>query len=873
MKLKVIVQLGLIGTIASAQLAHWPTPPIQTTSESMCGWQCSPIGSDSCDGQMGCFPRYNGDDAQGICMDSPWAKEVYNFPLGCSIGDGYVDPETFPPSCVSSNSITYQGVDCNAGDGADEAQRASLCCFPGHSYKGYTCSPPVDKTHGTLAVMTNNDFTDGGAGGGIGSCIKDGIWPQKDEKVVALSTGSVGSTEGLDVVDECDSQNGCDVDHSGQRPCKVNVVDASSAVCEELGCDPSINQYITWSDKLIDPNGGGSSGNTGGGNTGGSNTGGTTGGTTGGSTGGNTGGGSGGNGGGNANPTCSGSASSVSDLAFQPTVQTSGNSFILTQSQAHGQTFTVSAVSGCGPYADGTSIPAAGLSNACGFSITVPSGCEIQVVSSYKQFSNTGNYKLSFASGDAFVGASIKGGSAPSTTPFGGTFEVDSLSVGDNGIFTVGFTSVLKDTTKVYEVAVCVGASGVTNTDCTASNVVLTPNLVSGKLYKYSSNSPLDCSKKVVLTLSAYEIAADASLSSPLTSTVSSYGCGVSNVFKVSPTFGSITVASVDGSQNANQDITFTLPTNIEVWINALSVSPGCSNADPSLCKYVTIPSSCFSQTSSSSSATVTIFAGSTGSLQPVTSINSCQGLKDLRFVDSNDSLYEFDIHWTTQNPGSSSNGNGGTGSNGGSGGSSGSGGKVLMHIHESARLMEPGMYHVEGNHVTKVQARFDLDGVPARWVMWKIIMSEGVKKWWNFPGVGGASSSAAPGSESGRDEENVGRHEFQLLMRKGEWVTVAYAEVDRKPFFKYTLAESAPGKGESHDPRPIFGKIEFVMDKLCWLNCEQGQVLVILSSLLQVWLGDVLNKEGRLEHVLAERMKKFRNPYNQTLGSGYLQL
>ncbi|ORY48859.1 hypothetical protein BCR33DRAFT_713976 [Rhizoclosmatium globosum] len=192
---------------------------------------------------------------------------------------------------------------------------------------------------------------------------------------------------------------------------------------------------------------------------------------------------------------------------------------------------------------------------------------------------------------------------------------------------------------------------------------------------------------------------------------------------------------------------------------------------------------------------------------------------------------------------------------------------EVVLHIHESARFTPPGAFQMEGYHVKKVQARFDLDGVSARWIMCE---ERDANKWWNFAGVGGSSSSGGTGAGSG--EENVGRHEFQVLM-KGEWVTVAYAEVDHKPFYKYTLAESAPGKGGSHDPRPVFGKIEFVMDKLCWLNCEQRQVLAILSSLLQVWLGDVLNKEGRLEHVLAERMKKYRNLYNQMGGTGYVHI
>ncbi|PON66567.1 RlpA-like double-psi beta-barrel domain containing protein [Parasponia andersonii] len=90
----------------------------------------------------------------------------------------------------------------------------------GQSYPKYTCSPPV--TSSTRAKLTNNDFTEGG--GGPSEC--DESYHSNDEKVVALSTGwhnggsrcgkmkritaSNGRSTAAKVVDECDSQRGCD---------------------------------------------------------------------------------------------------------------------------------------------------------------------------------------------------------------------------------------------------------------------------------------------------------------------------------------------------------------------------------------------------------------------------------------------------------------------------------------------------------------------------------------------------------------------------------------------------------------------------------------------------------------------------------------
>ncbi|KAK3404168.1 hypothetical protein EUGRSUZ_K00024 [Eucalyptus grandis] len=131
----------------------------------------------------------------------------------------------------------------------------------GNSYPKYTCSPPV--TSSTQATLTNNDFSQGGDGGGPSEC--DGSYHDNNEKIVALSTGwyAGGSRCGhmikiistktkrsvmAKVVDECDSMNGCDGEHAYQPPCKNNIVDGSNGVWNALGLDTEVGlEAITWS--------------------------------------------------------------------------------------------------------------------------------------------------------------------------------------------------------------------------------------------------------------------------------------------------------------------------------------------------------------------------------------------------------------------------------------------------------------------------------------------------------------------------------------------------------------------------------------------------------------------------------------------------
>jgi hypothetical protein len=148
------------------------------------------------------------------------------------------------------------------------------CCEAGHSYKTYRCSPPVVSGSGgggTKAIMTLNNFTEGGEGGDPSEC--DGKFHRNSERVVALSTGwyaegkrcgdsirirAKGRSVLAKVVDECDSLHGCDREHGYQPPCRPNIVDASQAVWDALRVTgDDVGEYpIAWSPVSgVDPRG------------------------------------------------------------------------------------------------------------------------------------------------------------------------------------------------------------------------------------------------------------------------------------------------------------------------------------------------------------------------------------------------------------------------------------------------------------------------------------------------------------------------------------------------------------------------------------------------------------------------------------------
>ncbi|XP_078442492.1 kiwellin-like [Wolffia australiana] len=190
--------------------------PLPAAALSSCGGPCRSL--NDCQGQLICI--------SGKCNDDP---DVGTHICGRSGGSG--------GGCGQSGSLVCDGV----------------------SYPTYTCSPPV--TGATQALLTNNDFSEGGDGGAPSEC--DGQYHSNAERVVALSTGwynggsrcnkmiritaQNGRSTTARVVDECDSANGCDAEHAGQPPCRNNIVDASDAVWNALGLSISEGVVpVTW---------------------------------------------------------------------------------------------------------------------------------------------------------------------------------------------------------------------------------------------------------------------------------------------------------------------------------------------------------------------------------------------------------------------------------------------------------------------------------------------------------------------------------------------------------------------------------------------------------------------------------------------------
>ncbi|KAF8768837.1 hypothetical protein HU200_007400 [Digitaria exilis] len=170
---------------------------------------------------------------------------------------------TFPSLCVGTGPHNLDK--CQPSGTLQEpgtGHTCGECCKPGHFYLTYRCSPEVTKH--TKAIMTLNDFSEGGDGGDPSEC--DGKYHKNTERVVALSTGwynkgkrchrhirihGNGRSVLAKVVDECDTLHGCDKPHAFQPPCRPNIVDASKAVWDALGIRHAeeIGEYhITWSD-------------------------------------------------------------------------------------------------------------------------------------------------------------------------------------------------------------------------------------------------------------------------------------------------------------------------------------------------------------------------------------------------------------------------------------------------------------------------------------------------------------------------------------------------------------------------------------------------------------------------------------------------
>ncbi|MBA0690916.1 hypothetical protein Goari_008567 [Gossypium aridum] len=193
--------------------------PLFSNALSDCNGPCRDL--NDCSGQLICI--------DGKCNDDP--------DVGTHICRGS-SPSPPTGNCQPSGSLQCQG----------------------QIYPTYKCSPPV--TASTKAKLTNNDFSQGGAGGGPSEC--DEQYHSNSERIVALSTGwynggsrcekmirikaSNGKNVTAKVVDECDSMRGCDEEHAYQPPCKNNIVDASDAVWSALELNKDVGIVdVTWS--------------------------------------------------------------------------------------------------------------------------------------------------------------------------------------------------------------------------------------------------------------------------------------------------------------------------------------------------------------------------------------------------------------------------------------------------------------------------------------------------------------------------------------------------------------------------------------------------------------------------------------------------
>ncbi|KAI8524079.1 hypothetical protein RHMOL_Rhmol13G0121400 [Rhododendron molle] len=221
-------------------------PPL-VVSISDCNGPCRTL--NDCNGRLICI--------NGKCNDDP--------DLGTHICQG-TTPSPQPGGCNPSGTLTCKGT-YKWGNYSEQSYSTSvincrclLSLSTGKTYPTYECSPTV--TSSTPAKLTNNDFSQGGDGGGPSEC--DGKYHSNKNPIVALSTGwynsgtqcnhmiriqaSNGRSVDAMVVDECDSRNGCNAEHAGQPPCKNNIVDGSDAVWDALGLNKEEGVVdITWS--------------------------------------------------------------------------------------------------------------------------------------------------------------------------------------------------------------------------------------------------------------------------------------------------------------------------------------------------------------------------------------------------------------------------------------------------------------------------------------------------------------------------------------------------------------------------------------------------------------------------------------------------
>lgn len=208
--------------LASIFLFNITNLPFLTNAISSCNGGCNDL--NDCYGQLICI--------NGKCNDDP--------DIGTHICSGR---KTINPPLAGGNCQSSGNLQCD-----------------GQSHPQYQCSPRVSSS--TQALLTWNDFSDGGSGGGPSECY--GKYQNNNENIVALSTGWYkggsrcgqmvriiarnGRSVTAKVVDECDSVNGCDEEHAWQPPCRNNIVDGSVAVWNALGLNTDDGVVpVTWS--------------------------------------------------------------------------------------------------------------------------------------------------------------------------------------------------------------------------------------------------------------------------------------------------------------------------------------------------------------------------------------------------------------------------------------------------------------------------------------------------------------------------------------------------------------------------------------------------------------------------------------------------
>ncbi|KAJ3060031.1 hypothetical protein HDU98_003970 [Podochytrium sp. JEL0797] len=140
------------------------------------------------------------------------------------------------------------------------------------------------------------------------------------------------------------------------------------------------------------------------------------------------------------------------------------------------------------------------------------------------------------------------------------------------------------------------------------------------------------------------------------------------------------------------------------------------------------------------------------------------------------------------------------------------------------------------------VQGGFGVGGVMFRWVL--VVGREGSP----------SSSSSSSSSCSSVDVESV-CHELQYAHEKS-WITVATTSALRHKFY---TAEVNHTKSGVYGTRPLFARVDFEMSRLVGLGFSSSALKCVVGVLWSLWMGDVLNKEGRLGEVVRERMRLYK--------------